>query len=196
MVLCVATVALALAPAASAHVTRQIGPYEVTLGWGNEPPLAGLDNFVEVGVTGAGGAPVNDLGPSPEVQVSFGGAETVVPLVPSEEPGAFRGALVPTRPGTYSFRFSASIAGRAVSTGATCSERTFECVIPVSEVEFPVKDPALGEIAQRIVSDQSRIDQASDDADSARTIALVALALAAMALAAALVVVIRGRRQG
>jgi hypothetical protein len=186
---------LTFTPAAAAHVTRQVGPYEVTLGWGNEPPLAGFDTFVEVGVTGPGGAPVTDLGPAPEVQVGFGGAETTVPLEPSEDPGEFRGTLVPTRPGTYSMRFSAAIDGREVSTAATCSPRTFQCVVPASEVEFPVKDPALGEIAQRVTADQSRLQQADDRADTARTIAIAALALAAVALVAAVAVLVRGRRQ-
>jgi hypothetical protein len=192
LALMVAALAVA-APTAAAHVTRVVDGYTITLGWGNEPPFAGFQNFVEVGVTDASGAPVTDLGTSAEVEVSFGDAQTVVPLVASEEPGEFHAALVPTRPGTYAFDLTATIKGRDISTSATCSDRTFECVTAASEVEFPVKDPSVGEVAQRVASTLPQAQEAADTADTARTLAIVALVLAAAALAGSLVIIRRGR---
>jgi hypothetical protein len=191
----IAAVALTLPASAPAHVTKPANGFRVTMGWGNEPPLAGFENFVEVGVTDASGAPVRDLGSTAGVEVSFGGAQTVLPLVPSEVPGEFRAALVPTRPGTYAFHVTATANGEEIATGATCSDRTFDCVAAASEVAFPVKDPSIGELSERLARELPRVEQAADTAASARRIAIAAVVLAGLALAAALVFLVRGRRQ-
>jgi hypothetical protein len=193
--LAVAVPALVAVQAASAHVVRTVGPYTVEIGWGTEPPLAGFENSVEVTVADADGRPVADLGGSAGVAVSFGEARTKVPLVATEEPGEFRATLIPTRPGTYSFQVEATIDGRPVSTGATCSEGTFDCVIPATGAQFPVQDPSVGEVAERIDSSLPRAEQAADDADSAKSIAIAAIVLAALALAGAVGVAVHGRRK-
>jgi hypothetical protein len=193
-VLAAATLAVVVAPAASAHVVRTVGPYSVEMGWGNEPPLAGFENFVEVKVTGPGG-PVADLGPDAAVAVSFGDAQKQVPLLPTEEPGEFHATLVPTRPGTYALQVEATVDGREISTGAKCSEGTFDCVIGASEVQFPVADPTAGEVADRVSNTLPRAEEAADDADSAKRLAIAAIAIAAIALGGAVGLTLRGRRQ-
>src|SRR3954462_9329349 len=99
-VLAAVMLALLPVPAASAHVVRTVGPYTVEMGWGNEPPVAGFENFVEVTVTGPEG-PVADLGRDAAISVSFGNAQKTLPLLPTEVPGEFHATLAPTRPGTY-----------------------------------------------------------------------------------------------
>jgi hypothetical protein len=187
------TLVLASAPAALAHVVRTVGPYSVEIGWGNEPPVAGLENFVEVTVTSDAG-PVADVGPDAAVAVSFGDARKSLPLVPTEEPGTFRATLVPTRPGTYAFQVEATVDGREISTGAKCSEGTFDCVIPASEIQFPVADPTPGEVADRVTATLPRAEEAADDADSAKRLAIAAIAIAAIALGGAVALALRARR--
>ena len=194
ILLAAALAALVLAPAASAHVVRTIGPYTVEMGWGNEPPVAGFENFVEVTVTSDAG-PVADLGPDASVAVTFGDAEKTVPLLPTEEPGEFHATLVPTRPGTYAFGLEATVDGREISTDAKCSQGTFDCVIPASEVQFPVADPTAGEIADRVTNTLPRAEEAADDADSAKRLAIAAIAIAAIALGGAVALALRARRQ-
>jgi hypothetical protein len=194
-VLAAATLALVAAPPASAHVVRTIGPYSVEMGWGSEPPVAGFENFVEVTVTSDPGGPVADLGPDAAVAVTFGDAQKAVPLLPTEEPGEFHATLVPTRPGTYAFQVEATVDGREISTGAKCSEGTFDCVIGASEVQFPVADPTAGEVADRVAGTLPRAEEAADDADSAKRLAIAALASAACALGGAVAMALRTRRQ-
>jgi len=186
---------LAVPAAAPAHVTKASGPLRVTLGWGEEPPLTGLRNFVEVAVSDASGAPVSDLGDSATVEVSFGEERITLPLLPAERPGEFRAVLVPTRPGTYAFHLTGTVKGRAIDATSTCSEETFECVAAASEVQFPVKDPSTGELAQRLDRELPRAEGAEDSADSAERIAIAALVLAALALAGALWFGLRARRE-
>jgi hypothetical protein len=186
---------LAVAAVAQAHVTRASGPYRLEFGWGNEPPLAGSDNFVQVTVTTAAGAPVAVPAGALTVEVSYGREATTVPLVPTEKAGELRGELVPTLAGAYAFEITGALAGHTVDARAACgSQGSFECVEGASSADFPVKDPSASEIAQRLESESAQVDDARDHADRAMTLAIAALALAAVALAASAAMAVRRRR--
>ena len=168
---------------ASAHVTEESGSFEVELGWGVEPPQAGAENFVEVGVSDARGAAVAVPAGALSVEVVYGGRAIALPLAPTPVPGTLEARLTPTRPGTYGFHVTGSVRGQPLDASATCSESTFECVDTAASTEFPVKDPSAGELAQRLSSEADRVEEAGNRADGARTLAMIALALAAVALA-------------
>ena len=187
--------ALTLTPAALAHVEKRSGSYSVAMGWGNEPPVSNSENFVDVTVTDASGAPVETPAGALQVEVSFGGEATTLPLVPGDERGQLRAAIVPTRPGTYGFRVRGTIDKRAVETEATCSESTFECVTDAAAIQFPARDPAASQIAERIERESARAQSATDRADSAHTLAVIAIVVAVAALAAAVTLALRGRRR-
>ena len=184
-VLLAAAAAIAFPAPAIAHVTEQAGSLEVTLGWGNEPPLVGLENSVEVVVADDAGSPVGDAGDELEAEVTFGDRQISLPLEPGEGEGEFAAALVPTRPGTYAFHVTGRVGGQPIDIEATCSDGTFECVAPASEAQFPVADPSAGELAQALEREAPRVEEAGDTADGARTLSIVALVIAAVALGAA-----------
>ena len=116
-------IALIAASPAWAHDTKPVGQLRISFGWGDEPPFTGVKNFVEVEVADAAGRPIADLHGEIRAEVSFGDQRVELPLVPDEEPGRFSAALIPTRPGTYAFRITGNVRGRAVDVGATCSDR-------------------------------------------------------------------------
>jgi hypothetical protein len=68
---------------------------------------------------------------------------------------------------------------------STCSPETFACVADVSDIQFPVKDPSAGQLADRISRELPRAEGAMEAATGARTLALAGLAGAAFALVAA-----------
>jgi hypothetical protein len=184
-----------LAPGASAHVVERSGPYRVSMGWGNEPALSGSENFVEIGLADASGAPVPAPAGALDVEVGFGGAVRTLALAPGEEPGTFRAVLVPTRPGTYRFHVTGTVRGRAVDARAACSERTFDCVVDAAGAQFPAREPSSGEVAEKLDRQLPRAQrEAKETADDARRLALVALVVAVLAVAAAVVLGVRGRR--
>ena len=186
------------AAAVGAHVTAEAGAFAVELGWGEEPPLLGEENLVEVEVADAAGKPVAVPAAALTVEVVYGDSATTLPLVPTGEPGALQARLTPTRPGTYRFHVSGSVGGRPLDVSSTCSDSAFECVEAGGGVEFPVEDPSAGELAQRLSSEAGRAEAAADKADSAETRATAALALAGVALAlaaAALAIAARARRR-
>jgi hypothetical protein len=110
--------------------------------------------------------------------------------------------------GRYSFHFTGSVNGQKVDETFTSGPQTFDDVEDPTSVEFPVQDPTVGELADRIGREVPRLDnsidevrsmasQVSDDASSASTLAVIALIVGSLGVLVgivALVVVVRGRR--
>ena len=195
----IALTALVLASVATvaAHETKTVGDLRLTIGWGDEPAFSGFRNSVEVDVADAAGRPVADLGGALSVEVAFGDERKGLSLFPARgQPGKFRAWLVPTRPGTYAFHITGTAKGLAIDTTSTCSQQTFACVMDVSEIQFPVRDPSAGQLADRISRESPRAEGAMDAAASARRLAVVAIAGALLALAAAVGLAVRKGRAG
>src|SRR6266511_869260 len=194
----VLSVALILVPAgvASAHEEHDVGPYSVAVGFGDEPAYAGIENSVQVFIHTKSDKPVVDLGPTLNVQVSYGNQTmdkmTMEPNFEVGEfgiPGDYRAFFVPTRPGDYTFHFTGTIKGTPVNESFTSGPKTFSSVDDPSSVEFPVKDPTTGELGDAVQRLQPRVDGAvaaqqrltaenrtlRDDVDSAKSLATVAL---------------------
>lgn len=138
-------------------------------------------------VADGAGHPVVDLGGGAQsAEVAFGDERIPLSLVPPPgHPGKFRAWLVPTRPGTYSFHVSGTVKGQAIDMMSTCSDTTFACVADVSDIQFPVKDPSAGQLADRITREAPRAESAMQAAAGARTLGIAALAGALIALGAA-----------
>jgi hypothetical protein len=194
-----------VAPAALAHETRKVGPYEFTVGWGDEPIYTGFKNSVQMILADArSGEPVNELGGTVEVEIIFGDATTTLEMEPSFLPGAFgeegdyRAWVVPTRAGEYSYRFTGSINGTDIDETFTCGEETFDCPVDTGEIEFPERDPSRAELAGRIEQEIPRIagdaSAASDDASTSQTLSYVGIGLGGLGLLVALAALLLGRR--
>jgi hypothetical protein len=88
------------------------------------------------------------------------------------------------------------VKGQPVEIKSTCSDRTFDCVTGIAEIQFPVKDPSPGQLAEGVGRALPRAEQAMDTAAGARLVAIAAIALAALALAAVIVLGVRHGRKG
>ncbi len=189
-VLGVTTLLFGLPPGTSAHERKEFGQLHLTIGWEAEPVYSGCTNAVDVMVFDASNVPVTDAGGSLSVEVSFGDERNVWPLLPvGGRPGAFRAPLVPTRAGTYTFHITGTLKGQAIDARSTCSDETFDCVIDISEIQFPVKDPSAAQLAERV-------SRALPRAERAQKFAIAALAISALALAAAIGLGVQRGRQG
>lgn len=173
-------------------MTKRVGPLRISFGWGEEPPFAGARNSVEVEVSDTTGAPIEGARGELRAEGTFGDQRVELPLVPQEEPGVFRAPLVPTRPGTYSLRIIGRALGRAIDVVATCSDKTFECVIDPTEIQFPAKDPSASQLAERL---SRGLPRASATARSSHRIAIAALAVALLSLAASVGFGVRNSRK-
>ena len=121
------------------------------------------------------------------VEVIFGDQRVTLPLRPVRQPpGKFRAWLVPTRAGAYTFHISGTVKGEALDVSSTCSDTTFACVTDAAELQFPVKDPSPGQLADRMSRGLPRAEEAASASGTARLIAFAAIGLAAVAIAVAM----------
>ena len=194
----VGTMIVLPAGVASAHVERDVGPYVIAVGFGDEPAYVGQENSVQMFVhVKRTGKPVVDLGPTVQVDVSNpGGKEPLtMTMEPDFEvgefgiPGDYRAFFFPTEPGKYTFHVTGSIKGTKVDERFTSGPTTFSHVDDPRRVEFPTKLPTLTEITTAIERLQGRADIAvtnathlalenvrlRHDVDSGKRLALIAV---------------------
>ena len=183
-----------LAAPAQAHVARDVGPYHFLVGWGTEPAYAGQMNSVQLVLTyRAGGKPVLSLGPSFSVTVVYGAQKLPLALEPTFDPdtgfgtpGDYRGWMVPTAPGNYTFHFTGTLGGRKIDESFTSGPTTFATVEDPVGIEFPLQAPTNAELAQRLLSSESMSGMATtSQVSSARTFGIIGIIVGAGGLAAA-----------
>jgi hypothetical protein len=192
---------------ASAHLHERVGDVEVTVGWSSEPAFSGEPNTVQLFVTEAqadageeGGPPVDSRQVKLTVEVIFGDKDATVKL-PAQpltsfafgEPGEYRSeALVPTRPGTYTFHIAGTIKGKAFDKFYTSGEKgeingtQYNDIREIASVAFPAKDPDNNQLA-RAVADAKLVasreaKKAADDAKTARLFGIVGIAVGVIGL--------------
>ena len=187
---------------AAAHETREVGPYLFTVGWISEPAFGGLPNAVSLRIRDAeteeGIEDVDTL----EVDITYGDETLTAALRPVfNDPGHYKYDMVPTRPGTWEFRFYGTVGDLEVDETFTSGPETFNDLQDLASVSFPQADPSTAELAERLEREVARMDEsaahedepeaaASDDeaagGDSsdgvARTTGIVALVLGAAGL--------------
>ncbi len=164
--------ALAAPLIASAHTKITVGPYDVEVGWVEEPPIVGVKNAVAINIaTTSDGKPVDGVS-TLVVTVSMGGQDKQLDMHPLGEatPGQYAADFIPTRRGTYTVKLS----GKIGSTDANTSVDIEETVDPAS-LQFPETQPAIGDL-------QTKIDDLSNQIGSVRGFAVAGLALAVIAL--------------
>ena len=183
-------IAVALTAPALAHESRRVGAVEVVVGWDDEPAIAGFRNAVGISVSGPG-----EDAATLEVVVVFGadGAETPpLPLEPAfDDPTYYTAPIIPTRPGTYTYRITGSIDGKAFEEEFTSGQDTFDDVRNPADLEFPVQDPTRGELAEGLERLSGRVPagdttEAASSDSLARWLAAGGLLLALVALIASL----------
>ena len=202
-VLGAATLATLLpAGVAIAHETVGVGDLELVVGFGTEPAYAGQPNSVEVIVT-HGGAPVTDLKAGDlTVDVGYGEASTEMDLEPNflvgvyGEPGDYRAWFIPSQPGAYTFHITGKVGDEKVDESITSGPGTFSDAIDPAEAAFPpIEAPSNEELVTRIEQEAGRTadalaaaetaaGSASDDASSARSLAMIGLFVGAIGVIA------------
>jgi hypothetical protein len=197
----VASVSVLLAGPASAHESRQVGPYGVTVGWWSEPAFANQPNGPEIAISKGEDPVVEEV--DLQVEVIYGDESTTYELEPAfvvgvfGDPGSYNADLVPTRSGTWEFHITGSIEGEDLDETFTSGPETFSDIIDPAELAFPAADPSNAELAERLERENQRLNAAlttaEDDASSARTFAYIGIGVGVMALLIALGLGMRGR---
>ncbi len=150
--------AFALFPV-SAHEGREVGDYEIELGWQIEPAYTGQVNELEIDIvvakTTEGVAGAEE---TLQAEVTFGPAKKILKLEPDpDNAGHYSTRLIPTRPGDYTFRLFGKINDTSVDESFSAAEGQFSTVEPVSDLQFPDAEISLADLQTQITALQAQI---------------------------------------
>jgi hypothetical protein len=121
---------------ASAHTTVTSGPYNVEIGWLDEPPIVGQMNAIIMNLTTSDGkdTPVTDPITGLNLTVSYGGQNKLLTLQPLGEdtPGQYVAPILPAVAGLY----TVDVTGKLSATDVKVEVQPEEVDAPDS-VQFP-----------------------------------------------------------
>ncbi|HVO42396.1 MAG TPA: hypothetical protein VMT34_07225 [Aggregatilineales bacterium] len=144
-------VVLVLTTRVQAHEDRPVGPYNFHVGWHVEPALVGQLNAVELTLT-QDGKPVQGADQALTVTLSTGNETSdALRLDPSDEtPGLYTATILPTVPGDYKFHFVGTVGQTKIDETFDSAQGKFASVDPVSDYQFPVKEPSNADLQKEI----------------------------------------------
>lgn len=196
--------ALVAAGTALAHEHREVGSYEIEVGWRNEPAYVNQPNGLHLGVMsleeaneseegeheevegedahGSGGAVENLVG-TLQAEIIFGDQTRQLELRSvSGEPGVYTADILPTVPGSYIFHIFGNIEGNAIDETFNSADGSFSDIEPLDELQFPETANALG--GQTLVASQQ-------DVNNARLFGIGGLVLGALGLLVGVMALVR-----
>jgi hypothetical protein len=192
-----------------AHEGREVSvggeDYEFVVGWNVEPAFVEQVNAVSLDVHHHGTEePVTGLEQTLQVEISTGGRSTTLAFRPRfGEPGRYVADLIPTVIGSYTFRIFGTLGGGAVNEVFECSETTFACIEPRTDLEFPETLPTMRDVWSAVTDLRVTVARLTGSVDqfvaaqqASLIMAVASLGLAVVAIAIAIVAVRRsGRKQ-
>jgi hypothetical protein len=181
--LVVATSCIAFAGSAAAHERRAVGPYELVVGWLDEPAYVGSVNSLDLRVTDTRVTPaknVEGLEKTLTVDVQAGGlapfALRVTPRFGAA--GAYNGYVLPTATGTYIFTIKGKIESLDINEKFESGPGRFGDIESTHALQYPNKIPVADDLSGRLADLQSGIDQTRLLSAAAVLIGIAALAVA------------------
>jgi hypothetical protein len=181
-----------LAPAAAlAHERRTVaGKYDVVVGWDSEPAYVGQRNGIGIRISKSGTNPAEPIvgaEKSLKVDVKQGAQMRQLPLrAVFGQPGYYVADLLPTREGDYIWAFSGSIGDDQVNETFDSADGKFDGVQATTALQFPLAAPDPVQV-------NAELQAARATAQTAQTLALVALGVGVLGVL--LAVVLRPRRR-
>jgi len=114
---------------AYAHTTVEVGPYEIEVGWQDEPPVVGILNAITIDIREPGdveGASmgVNNAFKNLRASVVSGGASKVLDINTDPRPGHYYAKIIPTKTGSLEMKLQGEVNGIKINE-----------IIPVEDVE-------------------------------------------------------------
>ena len=114
---------------AYAHTTIEVGPYEIEVGWQDEPPVVGILNAITIDVREPGDVEGVSMGitnafKNMQATIVSGGASKVLDINTDPRPGHYYAKIIPTQTGSLEIKLQGEINGIEVND-----------VIPIEDVE-------------------------------------------------------------
>jgi len=114
---------------AYAHTTIQVDPYEIEVGWQDEPPVVGVLNSITIHIREPGDVEgvstgITNAFKKLEALVVSGGASKVLDVNVDPRPGHYYAKIIPTKTGSLQVKLKGEINGIKIDS-----------VIPIEDVE-------------------------------------------------------------
>src|SRR2546427_2484975 len=143
---------LLAAPPVSAHATRIVGEYELTVGWREEPAIVGILNGLDLGIEDhlSNGTTIWVVGVESNLTatLSTGPASMMKALAPQDgRPGWYTFDVIPTAAGGYSVKLVGMLKTTAVNVTVP-----LDTVAQASDYQFPVTDPSSTDLQNSIAA--------------------------------------------
>jgi len=112
-----------------AHTTIELGPYEIEVGWQDEPPVVGILNAITIEIREPGDVEGVSMGitnafKNLQASVVSGGASKVLDINSDPRPGHYYAKIIPTKIGSLELKLEGEINGVKINN-----------VIPIEDVE-------------------------------------------------------------
>lgn len=172
---------MGVATIASAHEGREVGDYELTVGFSVEPALVNEPNGLYLLIHRAGDeeAAIEGLQDTLQVEISYAGETKPLEVRPVlDQPGFYTADIFPSAEGAYTFRVFGTIEGTEIDESFTSGPETFDEVESPAVIAIPSID---GESSG---GNDTAASEAQDTADSARTLAIIGIIAGMLGLAA------------
>ena len=122
---------------AYAHTTIQVDPYEIEVGWQDEPPVVGILNAITIDVREPGSVEgvstgITNAFKKLEASVVSGGASKVLDVNTDPRPGHYYAKIIPTKTGSLQLKLEGEINGVQIDTVIS-----IEDVESTSVLDFP-----------------------------------------------------------
>lgn len=161
---------------AEAHERRSVGPYQLVVGWLNEPAIQAQPNAATVRVSDTRAAPakaVTGLEQTISIEIASGGLAPFSGAVRAVfgQPGLYALDVIPTAAGSYRFTIRGRIEDLAVEETFESGPGRFDDVEAAAAIQYPERVPAGGALGERL-------DDIDRKLGSLQALAIVALALA------------------
>ena len=136
----------AATPITFAHGSTQVGPYNLVVGWVNEPPIVGERNAILLIVTeDATGEPVVGVEATLDAEVIYGAKTFSGNLNPTTTPGEYTLELIPTVRGQFNLHLSGTIGETEVELTTEPEE-----VFAAARLQFPEAPPDTLALTEQI----------------------------------------------
>jgi hypothetical protein len=157
------------------HDRRNVGPYQFVVGFLSEPAFAGTINGIDVTITDtrADNKAVEGVEKTLSVEVISGGLSPLKITLATRfgMAGKYAAYFVPTKDGTYKFRFTGKVETTDVNETFESGPGRFNDVQSTTDLQYPTKVPAGADLSASLADIGSSLDQL-------RLLALAAVVLA------------------
>lgn len=178
---------------AFAHVTVDVEPYKIEVGWGLEPPVVGIRNdfvfkITESGDTDSSYKGVTNAFKSLDVTALFGGTSKKIDINSDPKIGYYFSSVIPTKTGSYTMDLKGEINGVLVDVQIPMEDVESTSVLDFPQISGSSSDQDVTALKTAISSLQREVSSMKDGSENVAGGAAYDYAIFGLSIAAAAII--------